>query len=642
MTIPGFNSRYRFTWNPPSAEQTVAISYPLVTAPTGDNPIVTVVDSSAVSVLTWGTHYTITGSTDTGFNINFLALALSAYPNPGIVEIKRNTPVNQLEDMAAGGAVVLDNFEKSLDKITIEIQDLKNKVQFFIGVPTYDLPGDGVNLLPNVSNRSNKYLQFDQNGIPTAVSVVTPSGSITPGTVGTVIVQSNTKEEARSASDSALKLGDASQTFLVATPSTDSDAANKAYVASQISAIPALKPKSDNLLTNSWLYINQREKTTYVSTASTVLSTVRMFDRWHCRSTTEKRINIKRDDVMPVGVPPIDNTTTNAPYIFTITPNVSGGLGELQAYTVLSQSIEDRVANSIADEDYITLGFNLRYHHGTDAVTSLIAGGGQSRTLGISIEDSLGNHLALFSTSVTVGDTWEFKSFKFKIKAAAETLNFGGMSGEAGLRLNICINGKGLTGESDGIWKGGGANKYGDSYQFNFSNYGQLIYISNIFIVRGDNTLESGSQFPAETIVDQELKCRRFFQEVTPDITFSATVILLWTDHIHLWCVAKFLPNMAKPGEFVPSDDLPPNAYRMSISKADGFYTPGSALQKPFSELTPVLDFSGVPVISTKKATFQFTFLNSAAATTFVDKLVRFENWVEDASYDKLFVSCEI
>jgi hypothetical protein len=530
MTINIETGTFKFLWEPPSEPTTEAVSFSLVSSFSASNPVVTIVTANSVTQMSYGLHYTITSQEPDSFNINFLQRALSDFTVAGTVEIKRDTPETQDLDMVEGGALNLENFELALDKLTVQVQDLKGKSEACISVPTYDLSSDTLPSLARTTERYDKYLKFDNSGNPICVSSVTHTGTINVGTVGKVIVESNTSEVARTASESAKLTGDISNTFLVAAPVADGDATNRAYVLSQINDLPSISFRSINLITNSYLMINQRGEQNYSTNIQSVETF--MFDRWKYYKTTSKKIKISR----------VSNITRKSYNIFEITPE-SITKPSSGKYIIMSQAIEEKLTNPLKTYSYITIGFWLKYTETTSSATTLVSGSElTSKLLYVSVQDAGKASTASNSFSVSVVNTWEFKAFKVKISGAERSIVLSNDSGKQGLNLNLCLSSGEMAGMPDMKWHDTATTSVSGNNQFWFTDAGQKISISNIFVTPGDNTFVDGTMIPHETPAAQEEECKRFLQIAVPQLDYGRTSGIFGCTVL---CSHRLLPYLA-------------------------------------------------------------------------------------------------
>jgi len=111
------------------------------------------------------TNYTVSGAgTTSGGNVTLTSGA--SYGD--VVTIYRDLPVSRTTDYATGGALLAENLNDDLDKLTMMIQqieyDLNSRVlrfgQFTTGIPLSEFT-------ENASDRANKVLSFSSTGDPT-------------------------------------------------------------------------------------------------------------------------------------------------------------------------------------------------------------------------------------------------------------------------------------------------------------------------------------------------------------------------------------------------------------------------------------------------------------------------------------------
>lgn len=80
--------------------------------------------------------------------------------------ILRVTPATQETDYIDGSAFPAESHEDALDKLTLLVQDLQEKVARCLMVPVSEVDGTTNLVLPDKIDRANKALSFDIDGNP--------------------------------------------------------------------------------------------------------------------------------------------------------------------------------------------------------------------------------------------------------------------------------------------------------------------------------------------------------------------------------------------------------------------------------------------------------------------------------------------
>lgn len=88
--------------------------------------------------------------------------------------LERNVPYTQNRDFIEGSPTLYENFESSLDKLTMEIQQLKDRINRSITVPSVDSASLSMEM-PSAEDRADKYLLFNSEGEPTTVEIMSTS-----------------------------------------------------------------------------------------------------------------------------------------------------------------------------------------------------------------------------------------------------------------------------------------------------------------------------------------------------------------------------------------------------------------------------------------------------------------------------------
>jgi hypothetical protein len=165
-----------------------------------------------------------------------------------------------------------------------------------------------------------------------------------------------------------------------------------------------------------------------------------------------------------------------------------------------------------------------------------------SKLLYVSVQDAGKASTASNSFSVSVVNTWEFKAFKVKISGAERSIVLSNDSGKQGLNLNLCLSSGEMAGMPDMKWHDTATTSVSGNNQFWFTDAGQKISISNIFVTPGDNTFVDGTMIPHETPAAQEEECKRFLQIAVPQLDYGRTSGIFGCTVL---CSHRLLPYLA-------------------------------------------------------------------------------------------------
>ena len=117
------------------------------------------------TILTENTDYTVTAATN-GFENGGKITTVSTYASGYTITIVREVPLTQETDFRNKDVLPAETLEDALDKLTMMVQQLEEKVNRNIKVPVSD---EVTSLeLPNKDARAGHFLGFDANGEPVA------------------------------------------------------------------------------------------------------------------------------------------------------------------------------------------------------------------------------------------------------------------------------------------------------------------------------------------------------------------------------------------------------------------------------------------------------------------------------------------
>lgn len=179
---------------------TTAFSFPYYFLEEGDLKVVLVDSNGTETVQTLTTHYTISGE---GSTSGGTVTMLTAPASGASLVIIRNTELTQEISLELNGALPVDQVEKALDKLTMIIQRLDERLDRAVVLKETD--ANAVSLeLPKVSDRASKFLAFDSDG-----AVIAASGTVSEVPV-TAFMETLLDDSTASAARSTLEMGSSS------------------------------------------------------------------------------------------------------------------------------------------------------------------------------------------------------------------------------------------------------------------------------------------------------------------------------------------------------------------------------------------------------------------------------------------------
>ena len=162
-----------------------------------NNEIEVFVDSTQQTI---NSDYTVRLNVGDDANKQGTVIFTSPPASSTIVSIVRNIELSRTSDFQAGGALTAKELNAQFDNVVMAVQDQKNDDDRFIQFPANE-PASTSGVLPDATNRANKFFVFDSNGdidvsnninLPSAdlsvSSITTTTGSITTlnTTTGTI------------------------------------------------------------------------------------------------------------------------------------------------------------------------------------------------------------------------------------------------------------------------------------------------------------------------------------------------------------------------------------------------------------------------------------------------------------------------
>lgn len=177
MTVGTAISKIQVTGTDAPSAETIEVSFPFIEA---DDLVVTqTVTATGVStVLTLGTHYTITGGNYSTGVVSVTSPAGEAVYTAAMTwTVERRTDRTQATDWVENDQFSAESLEKSQDKQTLIAQDVGEEAGRALKIPIGD-PSSTSSELPSKVDRALKTLGFDAAGEPTMMSG-TVSGDVT-------------------------------------------------------------------------------------------------------------------------------------------------------------------------------------------------------------------------------------------------------------------------------------------------------------------------------------------------------------------------------------------------------------------------------------------------------------------------------
>jgi hypothetical protein len=382
-------------WSPSDPDpQYVTIGFGITDLVTEDSPLLYYYDetSGEKTQLTLGVHYDIQDASTNNFVIKWTDQAPIDFPVAGHILIFRDTDLAQDTEYVEGDSFPVKTMERSLDKLTMNVQDLFSDLAQTIRVPRQDTFDElyaptSLNDLPDRDNRKEKYLYFDIEGEPTAVSAI-DTESLPFSTIGEALAIATSEANARGVIDAAYINGDSGEIFKANEPVDPSDVATKNYVDTTL--VPTEKPNLINLLDNSQFIVNQKGQTTYIGTPANPGGIT--FDRWNhvYAGTTNKTIELDADDLSVLKWKNIGEGTT---------------IGS-EDWVGLKQAIDGSVYRAFADKQ-VTVEFYIKssvFNPGTTEFYPSISTGFYAEASGFRAQSYVYNH------TITTGN-WEHVTF---------------------------------------------------------------------------------------------------------------------------------------------------------------------------------------------------------------------------------------
>lgn len=172
MSLSSLTQKVTYSCN--GSTTTFPFTFPIVT---DDDLQVVLTDSGGTeTVLTKTSNYTVTGQNsqfDNGGNVNTVSYASGseaayAYPSGYTLTIYRQMPLTQELDFVESMATLYESFEDGLDKLTMIVQQLNERISGAIRTKKNETPPTME--LPAASQRANKYLAFGASGQPVATA----------------------------------------------------------------------------------------------------------------------------------------------------------------------------------------------------------------------------------------------------------------------------------------------------------------------------------------------------------------------------------------------------------------------------------------------------------------------------------------
>jgi hypothetical protein len=420
MALSTTEDRQYFTWLPPAGGTIVTINYGIDSVVTNDSPFLLYRETStgATAQLLNGTHYTIQNITTSKFEVYIYAQAGIDYPNLGTCLVWRNTPQTQSVNYIDGDTFPVSNIGKSLDKLTMMVQDMEDRMNLSIIAPKadmYDVSDNPIDLqeLPPISERANKYIYFDANGQPTAVEEVT-IGTITPSAFGELLVTSVDAAAGRLVLDGAKLDGSTTTDFNVPlVPTLPNHATSKSYVDSSFSGISG---KNYNYFDNGQIVVEQ------LTGPYNQVASQQTADRWYKNYGGSTTQTVTRALASP---PPYGSGIPSPVYCLTWN-NTGTGYPGASEWCSIGQDIEGINLSSIRNS-YVSVGFWVSCNQ---TVT-----GGARLCATFTNYNGADPYTFCYEYEIEAADTWEYKTFTMDLSGV--TIDFS--EGARGLKFMLCL-----------------------------------------------------------------------------------------------------------------------------------------------------------------------------------------------------------
>lgn len=163
---------------------------------TSDIQVVLTDSNDLETILTETTDYVVS-AVNSDYESGGTVTTVATYAAGNTITIIRNVPVTQGSDFTEGMPTLYESFENGLDKLTMIAQQIEEKIARQMTVPVSEASTVSREL-PSAATRAGKFLGFDEDGEPVAITEIE---GVSISTFGQALLTSNDAAEGRAAMD---------------------------------------------------------------------------------------------------------------------------------------------------------------------------------------------------------------------------------------------------------------------------------------------------------------------------------------------------------------------------------------------------------------------------------------------------------
>lgn len=190
MSVSASTSRVQYDCN----GSTVAFPFLFGIQETSDIQVILTDSNGTETTLTETTHYVVS-AVNSDYESGGTVTTVATYADGYTITLVRNVPITQESDFTEGMPTLYETFEDGLDKLTMIAQQIEEKIDRQLVVPVSE-PSTISRELPSATARAGKFLGFDDEGEPVAVTEIE---GVSLTTFGNSLLLADDAAEARTA-----------------------------------------------------------------------------------------------------------------------------------------------------------------------------------------------------------------------------------------------------------------------------------------------------------------------------------------------------------------------------------------------------------------------------------------------------------